>query len=926
MATAKQFLDALELEGLVPAHLLDGLYDQYRAGGGAVTAESLAERLVALEAITQEQANRLLLSPSDSFVQVSAESLKPKRAPKPAVEDPFASELESKSEKLGESRDAAGRRKHVKQSHKNQFESPLMLMGGGALILLVLCGIGLGVMLSLRSGDEVLNEAQAAYESGSYSQARESYERFVEDFEGSSRWGEARVALAVVRLRQLTDTSGDWERALQVAREEIPQIEDEDAFAKRRDEFASLLPKIARGLAEGAANASSDAASEDAAAEADRLVAAAKAALTLVGNTKYVPKSLRDQGEITAIGEMLDRVARRRAASAALGETLTAIESATANGDIAGAYALHADFVGSRPEFRDDAALAKTLATTVEAERQTIRFVADEASASIDEQPSPVIAAIPLATPRVAGTADADGVFVGMLRGVLYGVDVSNGTLRWRRPVGERLADVQPVTIDDDLLVLDHRHGELLRVSSVDGKLRWRVGIETPSAESALFQPVAAAGRVFVATEGGRLWSVDADSGRRTGYAEFAQPLRCPPAVDTGRRKVYVPGEQSSLYTLDAESLECLAIRYTGHAAGSVATPPLAIGGRVVLLENSGLETSRLHVYSTDRDGVPENEIASKRLDGIVTTPPSVAGRKVLCATPKGGIYLFELSAGADGPPLTLLASRLESSRTSATRRVLEVRGDVWIGGVGLTRAAASLADSQLVARALPDPCDGDRFIGPLRRHGRLVVHSRVRRGQPGFTIGASDARSGELVWETDLAAPPLGAPTTSNGPRGLVVVTELGATHLIDPAAIRRGVSEKPVVGAPPANYNARVAVGQRDAVLVRPGEAGWVRVRLGRRSAAARVSLPGKIASPPTRMANGLVTPLSIGQLLLVDAGGKQLAAPAQPTVELGQAVVWTRPTVGTFDGESLAILVRRRRDRPCCGAPWRWRRRHP
>lgn len=907
MPTAKQFLDALEMEGNVPNHLLDGLQDMHRSSGGTITAEAMAERLVTLGAITQEQADKLLLSPSDSFVQVSAASLKPKPEPEAIQGDPFDDELEKKQTHVGEQRDAQGRRKHVKQSHKNQFESPLLLMGGGALVLLVLCGVGLGVMLSLRSGDEVLTEAQSAYESGSYSQAREAYERYVEDFEGSARWSEARVALSVVKLRQLTDTSSDWERAAQLAQEEIPLIEDEEAFAKNREEFASLLPRIARGLAEKAEQVSADAASEGAAEEVDRLVAASEGALKLVGNTKYVPKSLRDDGEVASIRELLGRVARRRAATADLDKALKAIGQATAAGEIATAYRTHADFVAVRPELRDDEGLAKALAAAVEAERQTIRFVEDPAPASAEERPLPIVAALPLAEPRLAGRADAEGVFTGRLGGVLYAVNAADGGLLWRRPVGQRLAEVTPVAIGDDLLVIDHRHGELLRVASADNTLVWRVEVEAPSAEGALHEPVVAGDRVFVASESGRLWAIDAASGDRLGYAEFAQPLRSAPAVNTGRRKVYLPGEQSSLYTLDSRSLECVAIRYTGHAAGSVATPPIALSGRVLMLENSGLETSRLHVYVTDGDGVPSNQVADRRLDGVVTTAPVVSGRKLLIATETGAIYLFESSAGADGPPLTLLASRSADGSSAGPRHVLEARGDVWIADVGLTRAAASLADSQLVARALPDPCTGDRFVGPLKRSGGVVLHSRVRRGRPGFTLGATDARSGKLVWETDLAAPPLAPPASLSGPRGFVVARSTGVTHLVGPAAIRAGASVEPIVkaGAEGALYDGRVEVGSRESVFLEEEAAEWTRVELGRSSRAARVALPGQVGCRPAPMGGGLLTPLKIGQLLLLDGGGSQLAAPAQPRVDVGREVLWNPPAVGQVAGRELAVV---------------------
>ena len=45
------------------------------------------------------------------------------------------------------------------------------------------------------------------------------------------------MKLAVVRLRQLTETSRDWDGALTIAQQELPKVEDEPAFIEHRGEF-----------------------------------------------------------------------------------------------------------------------------------------------------------------------------------------------------------------------------------------------------------------------------------------------------------------------------------------------------------------------------------------------------------------------------------------------------------------------------------------------------------------------------------------------------------------------------------------------------------------------------------------------------------------------------------------------------------------
>ncbi|QDT69100.1 outer membrane biogenesis protein BamB [Planctomycetes bacterium MalM25] len=901
MATAKQFLETLEIEKLVSNDVLDELYEAYRSSGNTMSAESMASRLVARGDLPREKADALVGTSSESFIQVGADSLVGKIDKKQdeSPKNPFGDEEEG-----GEGDSDAGRRKHVKKVHKNDFDSPLLLIGGGALALLVLGGAALALMMNLQSGDQLIDSAKSAYSSGSYSQAREEYEQFVEDFTGHLRWSEARVSLGVVRLRQVVETSRDWDRALTIAQEELPQIEDEEAFKEANGEFASLLPRIARGLAEAA---DKESAAEDGGdkQKVDGLVARSNEALTLLSNTKYVPKSLRDDGDIAEIQELLTRVARRREAMADLNETLAAIDTATSSGQTADAYAAHASFLSRRPELRDDERLAERLASAVEAERQTIRFVEDAEEASRDERPSAIQMALPLANPTQSGRADAPGLFTRQFGGVLYAINAADGALLWRRPVGERLDETPATPLGSDLLVLDHRHGELLRVRSADGKLVWRVAVEEPGAGSALNQPVVAGDRVLVASESGRLWSFDATSGARLGYAPFAQPLRSAPAVNQEKGRVYVAGAQSSLYTLDAVSLECVAVRYTGHAKGAIPVAPVSLAGWLLTLENIGESTSRINVYSTDEQGVIANQLGDWRLEGVASTPIEIDGRKALVATESGATYLFELVEGREGQPLSLTASRTPESGPPHRRRAAVVRGGVWIAGEGLRRTAASPAESLLVARDLANPFEQDLFTGSIARVGDAVLHSRVRSGLPGLAVAANNARSGELVWETVLGAPPVAPPKVARS-IGVVATTATGQTHQIGQATLRAGLSAAPATEPTLAKaFDGAAVLSDGRTVLTQTGQSQWVTNSLAPRATSRSVRLPGELACPPAVMATALVAPLRVGQVHLLDPTGKQLATPFQPRVEVGEAIDWTEPGVAQVAGQRLVAL---------------------
>ena len=59
------------------------------------------------------------------------------------------------------------------------WESPLMLVGGGALLLLTIVGIALAMVLLRSSGEDLFKAAETDYSNGLYSQAIGKYEKFL---------------------------------------------------------------------------------------------------------------------------------------------------------------------------------------------------------------------------------------------------------------------------------------------------------------------------------------------------------------------------------------------------------------------------------------------------------------------------------------------------------------------------------------------------------------------------------------------------------------------------------------------------------------------------------------------------------------------------------------------------------------------------
>ena len=203
-----------------------------------------------------------------------------------------------------------------KKLTRKQWDSPLILVGGGGLILLVLSGATIWWLLIRESAAQKLELAEAAKESGAYTQAIEHYNDFLESSPRHPERSKARVTLATVLIRQPTE-AGNYAAAFETAQTELEAIEDEEGLAKARGELAALLPQIALGLAQQAeqAGAGTD--------EALRLTELADKALALCSNTIYIPKEFRDEGKLNLVRETLQRVERHQQTTLALKEGLT---------------------------------------------------------------------------------------------------------------------------------------------------------------------------------------------------------------------------------------------------------------------------------------------------------------------------------------------------------------------------------------------------------------------------------------------------------------------------------------------------------------------------------------------------------------------------------------------------------------------------
>lgn len=914
--TAEEFIDALEAKELLPGSTVEKLRKKVAGGGGKpLSAKSLARFLI----------DKGLLEKQDAMEALAAGGeIKPPPAPEPSGEpsgvDLPMDQLQDLSSSAEWSMDEAGtggfgepeqeaatepkgskKKKKKKGKKGNEWDSPLLLIGGGSLVLLIVVGLLVWFIMFAENADNLISTARSEMASGSYGNAIANYEKFVEDYPGNAEFSKARMELAMARIRQTLET-GNESLAFDKAQEELRAVADQPDFNVAEEDLSDLLPRIARGLAD-------DAEAKQDAAASEELYEKAITALGWANNTKYVPKSRRDSTELEEIRATLDRIEQKQQSLSDLDATLATIETNTAAGDIAAAFAAQEALVEKHPALIGNERLAEALVSISAAEQQSIRFVDETVAADTSEPETALVAALAVADRRVPGNAPTSGVFCAQADGVAYGIDAATGSVLWRRYTGPALVPTDPVVVGSDVLLMEWRSGEggtsqqtLTRVEAGSGNLVWRLSIDDE-----LAAPVLASGNVLLAGGSGKLHVVDADSGQQRGYVQFAQPLRIPPALNGQAGVMYVVGERSSVYTVSLDDFTCTGVFYSNHARGSIAAPPAIALDKVMLSETNGATTSKLRLFGIDGSGSLTEQLAEQRISGRVVTQPMVEGRRITVVSDRGAVGVYEVSAGPDGDPLAVLATRAGRTTQPSPPHAAVLDGHIWLAENSLIKYAIAPAGNRLSVQALDDDYNRSQFIGPLSGRDGVLFHIRARRRRAGVTVTACSMSNGKAYWQTDVAAPPADNPLASTAPVVLLEADANGRVYRFDPEAIRTRVQNEALnelePGASPVLYEYAELLAGGAAVFAAPDSKSALLYSPSGATPLTTLTLPESLACRPTAFGKGWVAPLSIGQIFVLDAeSGRPLAAPFQPPLEAGRTVAW-RP-VAVVDGEQLLV----------------------
>ncbi len=807
------------------------------------------------------------------------------------------------------------RRAPKKRPSGSPWDSTLMYAGGGGLLLLLIIGLVLWYTLTRGSAAELLQAADEAYRSGSYSQAIPNYERFLASYPDDPNVSLARVRIGTARIRQVLEGSKDKQPALKAVEETLPTIENEAAFDEARAELASILPEIAEGFSQPAKT-------EADMKKAQALVDLAAQAMKLVNNPGYIPTSLRKpvEARIEKITEDIELAKRNINQNKRLAETVAAIRQAVQAGKTVEAYEVRRKLLGEYPGLDQNAQLVEAVLAIAQRERDLVKAVEDPVVAAQEDRPSVAEFRVALASRRGTGKPGNDQQMVCFLaRGSVYGLQASTGQLKWRRSVGyDTLANPQPLARQPgaDVIAVDSQHQELLRLKGDTGQLVWR----TPLGER-FSEPIVKGAQILVATQGGRVLGIDAETGNATGQVRIPQTLQLGPGL-SDKGHLYQVGEHSNVYVLDEVTLECKEVYYLGHKPGSVAAPPVLALGHLFLVENSGADYSDLHVLATDANGLSlKPAIKPIRLQGRVQVPLILAAARVMVVTDLGAIRVFEVNtANAKNPVADIVEAVVASYKTAVIGYPVFDSGRLWVGDERFTKYDVQTSRNRLIRQWIKD--ERDVFVAPPQVIGDTVYHLRRRKDSPAYTAAAIVGEDGKVLWEVDLAVP--ASLLTVDMERKQVhsvsaqaelfeLTPEVFQVGVVDQAAAAAGAAArgKPFteVQAMDQGRWALASARERGHVVVYDPNAATPDARL--RDVLLKAAGTAQVAATPAFGLGGLIAPLDNGQVLLLDpTTGDNKLLPFQPTVEAGSKVAWQRAVVVGTEQREFVIADNRRK----------------
>lgn len=788
---------------------------------------------------------------------------------------------------------------------KNVWDSFWIYGVAGILVLLLGVGGGLLFVLNRQSADDFIANAEKAYEGQNFAAARETYEKFLDNYPSDQHVSQARVRIGISDIVLAKDSVGDAAVGLEKAKKVLPTIERETAFEEEKADLAGLLVDIGSNIAEKA----------DDAKETDKKEDTLRQLIDwfeLIENPVYMNSTLRQNlgPRITAIEETRARVERDIRRDRDLSKTLTDIRAALDAKETKKAYDFRTELVRKYPRLTDHPELSKLVLEASGIQKSLVRSADTLPAISSEQILTDQYLTVFLDHLTGRSIPDLAGrVVYFKAQGSVLAIAADSGKVLWRRYVGNNnLNPPVPLgeSLADGVLLSDGIRQELQRVA--ENKIQWRAKID-----EAFSIPQVDRETVFLSTESGRVFALDAMTGDAKWGRTLPQPLPVPVGFEPRGSFLYQPGEHSNLYVLSRQNGECVQSYYLGHDLGTVAVPPIQLLGHLFVIENAGSDFSLLHVLAIDeKTGQVSKAQSSIRLNGVVTSPPEVQRTRMIVLTEFGQVSVFEVEPTAEGDKVKKVAEQVATYSTPTKTQMVVGRNEMWVSGTRIGRFNLQINTGKVIGDWMQN--DGDQFYAKPMLLENTLIHARELRGSEGVRITAANKQDGKPIWENNVGVPiSLVAPDPKT--RSIYAVTSQAAlfnlvpSDLVDNTVI--SPVEKPGGNGAALDFNKPMDAENGRFVMLNQSSAEQLivfdpnREREKLRLVTMLIPQGSKNSADAIIMSGGVLMPLNVGRIVLMNwESGMQLGSPYQPATQPGEEVKWTQPVISPADPGQLLI----------------------
>ena len=919
---ANEFVDRLESLGLLDQEIIKALRQQLAEGGSRITPEAVAKLLVDNGQLTHFQATKLIGeirseryekddASSDEVLELAEEAevvgeevevVEADPVMEVAAVEPVATVTATESPDPATSRPKPVRRKP--DPEKSVWDSFKVYGYLGIIGLLLLVGAFFAWVLTREGEDELIKNANLLYEQQNYEAAQKAYMDFSSGHPDSQYRSLADVRVVMTELYKAAAFRQEPWRAVDLAKQKLPAVANEKGMNDDRANLAQLLVDIAKNLTNAAARA-------DETSTKQSLLAKLDEHRELMENPLYVSGTMRTNlaNQIQAVEEARQRVQRDINRNIKLDESEASMASLLDDQKTKSAYDVRKSLLRDFPELKDHQRLVTLIHRASDIQQTLVKPAEKLPKVDTSAPPSKSLSTIVLTTLTGKTANDLRGETLYLRAGgSILAFAGDTGKLKWRRFVGYA-KDLPPVRLsgDDGVLLSESSTLEVIRCGAQDGKVQWRALIEEPFS-----LPISDGPDVYVPSQSGQLFKLDAVSGNASWGAQFPQPLETGPGVDRQANRAYVPGDHSNLYVLNTTDGSCLQSIYIGHEPGTVVVPPVPLLGHVFVIENAGADFANVHVLRiNESDGTLAVAQSPFRLTGNVSIKPIIQGRRLIVLTDRGEGIVYDVEPTAEQEQVTVAANLSPSYNVPTSTQMAVSKTQMWITGTRIGRYELQINTGNVVSGWTMH--DGDIFIGQPFAKDDALVYSRVLRGTSAIRVTAAEAKSGEEIWHTDVGVP-IAMIRQAPAGKGVHVVTSQAALFQLDRQAIDSGSTKGPIENPGDEliakSFADPIEVDDKRAVMLNKvdGKSMVVYDTAREREQLRSVTMNLSAGSPSgggLAVGDGVLVPLDNGRIVLIDfRTGASKATPYQPETDPAANIAWTNPIALNDDATQVVL----------------------